>query len=205
MLEVMRAMTAGYEDYKVLMIDSLDGAYDMMLHDWMTANQDKSRVHALVASQPDYLVATSRFRAFLAQIARAPFTILATCHKQEFMDAARLTYIKPSMTGKLAGEVSEYFDFVGFLYSRAIGQNKVEYFAQFSSFGRTDAKERTPEGQKTLGPVLSNPSMRTIYDVINRDFDATHAQLSKLDGLTEDTLAELTAQPQGGATIQQPQ
>jgi hypothetical protein len=201
MHELVRAIHTGAIPCKTLLLDGLDGLYSMCIREWMVANT-ASRVHPAVPAMQDYLVATSRFRTVMDSLAKLEKTwILCTCHMQEFKDEVNLVYVRPNMTGKLALEITQWFDFAGYLYVKAM-MNKVQYYSQFSSFGRVSGKERTPKGYKPLGPVMESPSMVQIYAAIKLNVEPAHGDLSKLDDAEERLLtAQADIGSAGGTDI----
>lgn len=168
---------------KSLIVDSLTHLYDAQLRS-QAETIEMNRWQSGVPSESDYLIAHNRLKAILDFVRRMPMHVICTAHVLEVPEGG-LTAKRPALPGKMSNSIVEYFDVVGYLYTKARGK-EVRYYAQFQNFGRVLAKERSPWGEPKLGPAIDTTNAN-LLDIVYRasilgiSADKQRAELSKED------------------------
>jgi phage nucleotide-binding protein len=150
--------------YKTVVIDSLTELADLdmrvVMKDSYQRNPDKVDVD--VPSPREWGKVRNHIRLIVRAFRDLPCHVLYTAHVGTLAEEGQPTKFFPGFAGKLGKEVPGFMDVVGYMYS----ENKegvIYRYMQVQGTRRVVAKDRTD----TLGDVVENPSLPTMWDVIN--------------------------------------
>jgi hypothetical protein len=162
LLSQLRARPTPLLPYNTVVLDNVQELYTIIMNERLQSGGQ--REHPLVPQLRDYLVATSRIRAYLRSFKALGVHFIATCLDQYYQDAqSDLMYTKPFITGKLAFQIGALFDIVGHLTAHAAkakDQVVVSRQLQLQPVRRIEAKDRSGK----LGAFLQAPTMPTIAE-----------------------------------------
>lgn len=183
MQAVYNELHAGKSGYKTVILDSLTEIQKFNMYYIMeraakkNPNQDTDvpsmREWGINLEQCRKLV-----RAFRDLPMNAIFTALA---KDDRNDRTGITTTKPSLSGKLAGEVAAFVDVVGYYYVRqAVDPNdkeKVTYHRRLltATTEQFIAKDRSGK----LPQVIVNPTMQSIFDYMAQQPQTPNTETNK--------------------------
>jgi hypothetical protein len=162
-----------YEDagsyYKTVILDSLTELQKLDMKAVMEKeyNTNPERIDKDVPTQRAWGKSGNRVRAIIQAYRDLPIHTICTCLlAQEHDDTNGITTYFPSLPGKLRGEVSGYFDIVGYLKVEqgGAGTEQVRKL-QIAKTRRVIAKDRTG----SLGEQIESPTIPLIMEMIAND------------------------------------
>lgn len=156
--------------YKTVCIDSLTELQKLdmrTLMDKQFADKPDS-TDPFVPSQREWGKSSERLRLIIRSFKDLPCHVLTTCLLAEKRnERTNVVTFYPSLPGKLAGEVSGFFDIVGLLLTDDVDDGKggtaLERRVQFAATQRVIAKDRT----SSLGDVMKSPTIPDMIALIN--------------------------------------
>lgn len=161
--KVLRQVRAHPEEYRTIIFDGLLSLYMLVMGARLKLAQEKPGRDPFVPERGDWLHTTFRMRALLEEFKKLPVNFLATtCVVTDKDEATGVTTTLPGMPGKMASEVGQLFDVVGYLYVKAFGK-KLTRMLQLQPFNRVSAKNRSPYAAG-MGPLVENPTMPALYN-----------------------------------------
>jgi len=111
-------------------------------------------------AQDDWGYCTNQMRDMIYRAKRLPIHLICSTMATIFTDEqTSTTYRMPMLPGKMAKEVTKFWDIVGYMTTDSMGQ-KITRAMQVQPIKRTAAKDRTDQ----LGTIVKEPTMQVIYD-----------------------------------------
>lgn len=157
--------------------------FDSIVFDSLTETQKKSLDDILIgekrlekhdpdkANLDDYGKNTQQMRKLVRFFRDLPYNTCFICHDVDDKEDTGEAIVRPFLTPKLATEVMGWVDVVGYLYTKAEGQEIVRKLL-VQPWKKYKAKLRRPKGV-VLPPVIAidNPDFNKIYQaVFGKDF-----------------------------------
>jgi len=175
--DVLRLVRLHPARYRTVILDGLMSLYTRVMADRLRLAKDKPGHDAYVPVMQDWLHCQFRMRALLSAFRDQPINFVATtCAALERTgEEEGVVTIVPDLPGKLADQVGQMFDIVGYLYVRAVGR-KITRMLQIQPFHRVIAKNRSPYSD-VMGPIIEEPTMSAMYHAaLLGDTAAVHPQ-----------------------------
>jgi phage nucleotide-binding protein len=121
--------------------------------------------------QRDWGINIDQIRTMVRAFRDLPIHTVFTCHSKEDQDQRTgIRFIKPSLSGKLANEVSGFMDIVVYLYVKEDENGKPVRVLMSHSSEQHVAKDRSD----TLPQYLQSPTMAKIYHTIVGEAEETN-------------------------------
>lgn len=160
---ILRMIRLEPDRYKTVVLDGLMSMYTRVMADRLRQAQDKPGHDPYVPQMQDWLHCQFRMRALLAAFRDQPINFIATtcATRPQVGEEEGAVSTVPDLPGKLADQVGQMFDLVGYLYTRSVGRD-IKRMLQIQPFKRTVAKNRSPFARQ-MGPILEEPTMVSIY------------------------------------------
>lgn len=157
----------GNSGYATIVIDSLTEIQKFSMMQIMTqlAKEDPDR-DPDIPGMREWGKSIEQIRKFVRAFRDLPchtiFTALAASDKDQKTGAVKT---KPSLPGKLAGEVAGFVDVVVYYYRKSV-DGEIKRLLLTTGTEQQIAKDRSDR----LPPIIDNPDMQTIYDyIMNRE------------------------------------
>jgi len=160
--EVKRFIAANPGRYKTVIFDGLQSLYNLVMEERLRLVMQTPGHDPFVPWREDWMHATFRMRSLLTALKKLPINLLCTTvFLTEKDDSTGIRDTLPALPGKMAREVAQIFDIVGYLYVRAKRQELV-HMLQLQPFRHVTAKNRSPYSH-LMPPVMTEPTMPGIY------------------------------------------
>lgn len=154
----------GYEKYRTVVVDSVT---ELQVRDLEDITKGSGRADGEI-HRNDYGKNTNRMRRALRLLRDADVNVIFTALAKKVMvkkkgsEDTELGEIIPDMTAKLAESIMGYVDFVWYMFVDAEGNRCL----LTQEKGPVRAKTRNIPFAAALGPVVKNPDMKVIYDLL---------------------------------------
>jgi phage nucleotide-binding protein len=164
MQEVYNALYEGEGGYKTVVLDSLTEiqkfSMDQIMAELIKDNPDRDRDIPSMREWGKNIEQIRRLvRGFRDLDYNVIFTALAVHDKD---DRTGLWRTRPSLSGKLSGEVAGFIDIVGYMYTKVLKDQGLTRLLMTEGTDTQIAKDRTGD----LEPVIQGPTMKHIHDAI---------------------------------------
>lgn len=171
---VYNELYAGNSGYKTIILDSLTEIQKLNMYGIMekaakkNANQDPD-----VPSMREWGINLEQCRKLVRAFRDLPMnTIVTALAKDDKNERTGKVTTRPSLSGKLAGEVAAFLDIVSYYYVKAVVQDdKAVIFERKLLTQMTDTKIAKDRSGR-LPQVVNAPTMRIIYDIMNQSTPA---------------------------------
>jgi hypothetical protein len=168
MQQVYEALFDGKHDYTTVVVDSLTEVQKMSMDAIMRKLIEEFEERSVdVPGLREWGINQEQTRKFVRAFRDLPMnTIFTALVKQDKNPRTGAMKRKPSLSGKLADEVSGFLDIVAYLYAKEIdGENK-----RILLCGQTEdtvAKDRSNK----LPMTIEDPTMESIWQILNKEQD----------------------------------
>ena len=158
-------------EYGTVIIDGITDVAEMALQEFLVASHRKDRKNDRYQPNVAHWGKVGNVvREVIRQFRDLPIHVVFTALERDVKDEGTgRTYIRPSLSGKLANEIGAYFDIVGYIYAEAPSNKKeaeesgIPRFLQCQPSQRVLAKDRTSR----LDMVVENPTLPGLIEMIN--------------------------------------
>jgi hypothetical protein len=169
MQAVYDALYAGGHGFSTVILDSLTEIQKFNMNDiMMKLLDDKGDERDMdVPSIREWGKNLEQIRRFVRAFRDLPMNVIFTALEREDMDRLKRPVKLPSLSGKMAGEVAAFLDIVLYYNIKEVvvdGEEQQVRILQSAATESTVAKDRSG----LLPPVLLNPDMEQLYDIIVR-------------------------------------
>lgn len=161
--------------YRTLALDDINELYMLMMAEQLRLATGKPGHEPDIPWQEDWMRCTTRIRKLLRQLRLMPMNLICTTTEQITVDVQTEVMLRtPEMPGKLAGQISKFFDVTGRL--DRVGE---KYVCQLEIGKGAQAKNR----DLGLGRQIEGPDMmRAIFAA---HMKGGGKEAVSMDGLTE--------------------
>lgn len=167
MQQVYDTLFQGRHDYATVVLDSLTeiqkfSMYNIMQNLIMEHPERSEEVPSMREWGINLEQIRRMVRGFRDLEMHTIFTALAA---ESTNERTKLTSVRPSLSGKMAGEVAAFLDVVVYQYVKQFGEGEDAEFKRYLLTQKTDshvAKDRTGK----LPQVIENPTMALIHELM---------------------------------------
>ena len=153
--------------YRTVVLDSLTEMQKLSMDGVMGKAVKDSDVDPDIPRMRDWGANIAQMRRIVRQFRDLPLHVLFTALEMSDKDSRTgVTMRKPSMSGKVASEVSGFMDLVLYMYVKEIDANTGRYMLSGAAEGIV-AKDRSGKLPPVIGDVNDPPTMKMIYELIN--------------------------------------
>lgn len=189
MQRVYDELHRGKHGYKTVILDSLTEIQKFNMYSIMDKLvENKPDADPDVPSMREWGKNLEQMRKFVRAFRDLPMnTIFTALSKEDKNDSTGKVTTKPSLSGKLAGEVAAFLDIVMYYYIKRVKKGSEVSEQRLLLTQATQnivAKDRT----QTLPVVVESPTMQVLYDLIKEN--------KKAEQISDDELSELTQEKQ---------
>lgn len=168
MQQLYDALYEGDHPYRTVVLDSLTEIQKFNMYDIMNSViQKRPELDPDVPSMREWGKNLEQLRKFVRGFRDLPMhTIFTALSKSDKDQKTGLTYIKPSLSGKLADEVAAFLDIVGYYYVKQIGDGEDAEYRRLLLTQNTDtltAKDRSG----ALPMIVEKPTMELLHQLMN--------------------------------------
>lgn len=156
---VLRELRTGKLPYRTVVIDSLTELHKVTLRD-ISAGKP-------IPTLQDWGVAGKKLEEIISYFRGLPMNFICTALEMDFKDEQTgAVSLRPSLPGKLSGNIGGFFDIVGRMTGKAVkgpdNTVRVERLLQVQNHSNVTAKDRSD----ALGASVINPTLPQLLDTI---------------------------------------
>lgn len=170
--DIYNDLYKGKSKYKTAIIDSHTEAQKLAMRDHMRyASGRDSSLDEDVPQMQHWLKNIEQMRKFTRAWRDLPINTIFTALESQEKDNRGRIQTKPSMNGKLQSELPGFFDLVLYMYTKTEKRAGTTSTRRMVLTRRTDTIQAKDRSNK-LPLAIENPTMETIYGVMNGTIDA---------------------------------
>lgn len=175
MQSVYNELALGKTGYKTVILDSLTEIQKFNMYFIMDrASKKNPNQDPDVPSMREWGINLEQCRRLVRAFRDLPMnTIVTALSKDDKNERTAKVTTKPSLSGKLAGEVAAFLDIVGYYYVKAVVQSDKSVVLERNLLTQMTDQYIAKDRSGKLPQVVSSPTMRAIYDLMNQPITQT--------------------------------